>query len=227
MIAAYLDAAEKWDIIYPSLAITTLGKFGVNMTAPAGSDSKKLALLAVRRGVDTASAMGIPMIMIPSFFDDEMKTDSDLRETAECLKYACDYAAAKNIVISTENLLSAEATLELIDLVGKDALKVYFDTQNYKLFMKYNTQEIFTRLLPYICQIHVKDGLDCLSGALLGDGTADYDDMVRLIRASDYSGWIVSENYYDQSPLNKQSEDAFALLKEDANRLRTSFCDGK
>ena len=222
MIKIYMEQAEKWEITYPSMAITTLGKFGVQMTATQGTVGKQLAYMAIKKAIDTCDEMGIPLIMVPSFFDDRIKDEKDMEETVTCLKYAVDYADKKNITISTEAVLDAEKTIELIDRVGGNKLKVYFDTQNYKLFGNCNTVETFNQLLPYIAEIHVKDGNTRVSQTLLGDGMFEVKEIADAIKASNYSGWIMSENYYDthMAPL---SDDSFGMMAEDARRVKEFF----
>lgn len=218
---AYLEASQQWGIEYPSIAVNALCKYG--MINPVRSKKREIAMMAISRAIDTAHALNIPLVQLPSFEDGEIKTEEDFINAAQCLKFACEYAGEKGIKIGTENLLSVEENLKMLETVGCDNLKVYFDTQNYFLFKGYNTVKMFEELVPYICEIHVKDGNGHMSGSLLGHGNAGFYEIVEAIKKHNYSGWIQLENYYDQEPLSMENEDPYTLLKEDIKILKDAL----
>ena len=78
-------------------------------------------------------------------------------------------------------------------------------------------------LLPYICQVHVKDGYEFdvePSGALLGEGATGFYKTIDKLREYEYTGWLISENFYDRGPISQLSEDPVALMKKDYQVLR-------
>ncbi|MDQ7864993.1 TIM barrel protein [Peribacillus frigoritolerans] len=158
------------------------------------------------------------------FLDGEIKTEEDFQRVVECLKFACDKCEGSEIIIATENLLSIEENKRLFKEVNRQNLKLYFDTQNYYLNREYNTVEMVKELYPYICEVHVKDGNNALSGALF---RARRHKLFRNVKSfkkkKNYTGWVHLENYYDQKPLSDSSEDPLALLEQDVEILKAAI----
>lgn len=219
MQEAYLEAAEKWGITFPSLNVLELINIGMNN--PKGSEEEKVSLDAIYKGIDAAKEMSIPLVMLPSFFKGEIKTDEDFYNTAECVKHACEYAGRKDIGIGYESTLSAEENLKMLEVVGSENLKLYYDSQNLFLLRGYDQAKIFSQLADYIVkEIHIKDGDGYMGGSLLGKGKSGFSKTIDEIKANDYSGWILLENNYDQEPLCGEGDNPYELLREDVNTLR-------
>lgn len=219
---AYLEFSEKYHVTITSLAVRELDRFG--MTRPDDSSEKEIVMEAIMKSIEIANSMGIPMIMLPSFEDGEIKTEVDFNRVIDCLKAACDEAEKYNIIVATENLLSIKETNQLFERVNKPNLKLYFDTQNYYLRRNYDVASMARELFPYIYEVHVKDGKDGhLSGALLGEGDSGYYETIEVLKRQGYQGWIHLENYYDQKPLSQQSSDPIHLLKKDISILKQSI----
>jgi len=216
---AYLEFGKEFGISFPSIAIPELDNF--SMLAPEGSRDREIANKAIRKAIETAEAMKISLVMIPSFNKSEIKTEADFEQAVDCLQNACDYAKNKGIIIGTENLLSVNDVKLLFKKVNRSNLKLYFDTQNYSLNKGYNTAEMLELLISYICEVHVKDGKNGdLSGALLGKGDANFYNSMKVLKKYNYSGWIILENYYDQEPLSLQNNSLVELLKQDIETLK-------
>ncbi|WP_342514881.1 sugar phosphate isomerase/epimerase family protein [Sporosarcina sp. FSL K6-1522] len=218
---AYLEYAEKYGITISSLAVRELDNYG--MTRKDGTPEKEIVLKAISKSIEIANAMRIPIVMLASFEDGEIKTEQDFNTVVDCLKKACEEAEQYNLIIATENLLSIEENKRLFKLVNKPNLKLYFDTQNYYLRKNYNTANMVRELFPYICEVHVKDGANgYLSGALLGEGDSGFFETMKVLKEKKFDGWIHLENYYDQQPLSLQGEDPMELLKKDILTLENT-----
>lgn len=217
---AYLELAEEFGITYPSIAITELDNF--SMTHPISVKEMEIANTAINKAIEAAEAMKIPIVMIPSFERSNIKTEEDFDNAINVLKRACEYAQDKGIIIATENLLPVDKIFELFEKVNYSNLKLYFDTQNHYLHKGYNIPKMLEELMSLICQIHVKDGKNSdLSGALLGEGETGFYKSMEVIKKSNYSGWVISENYYDREPLSLQNEDPIELIKQDVKTLKS------
>lgn len=219
---AYLEANEKWGISYPSIAVNALCNYG--MTNPPNTKKGEIALITIRKGIETAEALKIPIVQLPSFFDGEIKSEEDFKHVVNCLKFSCDYAMERGVIIGTENVLSVDDNKRLIKEVGFSNLKIYFDLQNHYFFKGYKIPEVLRELAPYICEVHAKDGKSGqLSGALLGKGDVDFFKSVEVLKEIKYKGWINLENYYDRKPINRGDKDPFELIKEDIKVLKKAF----
>jgi sugar phosphate isomerase/epimerase len=215
---AYREAGEEWGIEYPSIAINALCVYG--MTNPENSEKREIAITAIHKGIDAAESLKIPIVQLPSFKDGAIENETGFQLAAKCIRLACEYAQDKGIIIGTENVLSAEDNLRLLNEVGHANLKIFFDTQNPYLIKKYQVLEMIQKFGRHICEVHVKDGNDVMSGALLGKGESGFSQSIAALKEIGYTGWIHLENYYNRKPLNSGNEDPFEFLKQDIETLR-------
>ncbi|MFP7223924.1 sugar phosphate isomerase/epimerase family protein [Priestia filamentosa] len=219
---AYLESAKQYNISFPSIAVRELDNYG--MTRPDGSVEKQIAMEGIMKALKAAEAMEIPVVMLPSFLDGEIKTEEDFNRVVNCLIKVCDEALDRNVIVATENLLSIEENKRLFELVNRPNLRLYYDTQNYYLNKKYNQAELADELFSSICEFHVKDGRnDDLSGALLGTGDSGFFDTMKVFMDKGYTGWINIENYYDRKPLSLTNEEPITLIKKDIEILRKTI----
>ena len=58
------------------------------------------------------------------------------------------------------------------------------------------------------------------SGALLAEGDTGFYKTIDKLREYEYTGWLISENFYDRGPISQLSEDPVALMKKDYQVLR-------
>jgi 2-epi-5-epi-valiolone 7-phosphate 2-epimerase len=215
---AYLEAGKAYGISFPSIAVRELDEFSML------DEQNNTASLAINTAIEAAEAMKIPIVLIPNFEKSEIKTENDFNNAVEVLRKMCNYAIDKKITIATENLLSVEEMQKLFNKVNCPNLKLYFDTQNHFLHKGYDMPSMLKKLFPLVCEVHVKDGKDKdLSGALLGEGDTDFFGSMEVLKKNNYSGWIITENYYDLKPLSLKNNDPLKLIKKDLNTLKTIF----
>ncbi len=219
---AYLKAADEFGVAFPSIAVRTTDYY--SMMAPEGSEDRETVMTAIEKAIDAAAAMNIPLVMIPQFVKSAITTESDFQCVVNTLKKVCEDAAEKGVTIATENLLHVEELHRLFEEVDRKNLKLYFDTQNYYLNKDYDTPSLIDPFMPYICEVHVKDGKNKdLSGALLGTGDTNFYQSMEKLLSLEYDGWFVSENYYDQPPLNLINDDPSELIRQDIEILKKAL----
>jgi sugar phosphate isomerase/epimerase len=220
---AYLEAAAKYGIQYTSIDCNELDAY--NMVAPKGFTERAIAFKTIIAAIDAAAAMKIPNVMVQSFKASALETEQDIERAIKVLRQISDYALEKgDITIGLENLLSVEDLLRVIDEVGNPNVKIYFDTQNYYLDSKVNVAAMVESLISHICQVHVKDGYEAdiePSGALLGQGDTGFFDTIAELRRCGYSGWLISENFYDRGPIGKLSDDPIELIAKDFQVMKS------
>ena len=219
---AYLEAAEKFGITYTAIACNELDNY--NMVARKGYKDRTIALQTIISAIDAAAVMGIPIVMVQSFMASAIETEQDFKRAVNVIKYVSEYAGNKGaITIGIENLLSIDDLTRLIEEVNSPNLKIYFDTQNYYLHERADVAAMVKPLVSYICQVHVKDGYEFdvePSGALLGEGASGFYKTIDELKKYEYSGWLISENFYDRGPISRLSEDPVELMKKDFQVLK-------
>jgi sugar phosphate isomerase/epimerase len=220
---AYLEAAQQYGITYTAIACNELDVY--SMVAPKGYPERGIAMRTITSAIDAAAAMNIPIVMVQSFKASAIETEQDFARAVNVIRYASQYALDKgDITIGVENLVSMEGLLRLLEEVGTPNVKIYFDTQNYYLDQKVDVAAMVKPLAPYICEVHVKDGYDAdvePSGALLGQGTTGFYQTIDELKKCNYTGWLISENFYDRGPNSTLSEDPVELMLKDYHVLQS------
>lgn len=192
---AYVQAAESVGVSITGVAIGDLDIFG--MTAPDGSPSARKCWNAIRRAIDGALAMRVPLVYLSSFEDGEIRSQADLERTATVIARACEYAQGEKITIATENTLGAADQRRLVQMVGDKRVRVLIDTLNPILWGFY-TPELINDLWDLMCdQVHVKDGTDGQMGnAPLGAGMGHVRESLEVLHAREFRGYLILENEY-------------------------------
>ncbi len=199
----YVKAAKESGIKLTTLAANT---FCDNTVCGENRDEKFIDEID-NILVETASAMGIKMLQIPSFVNSYINTVKEIETTATHLKSLCKLAAGSGITVCTENALNAHEALHLLNLVQEDNLKIIYDTANpYWLGGGKNGPEILKATLPHVCEVHLKDvAFNKEEGKQkfieLGKGEVEFMESVEILKKSNFSGWIHNENEYSVKEL--------------------------
>ena len=106
-------------------------------------------------------------------------------------------------------------------------LYAFYDTQNYDAFSDLDQVEMVRALQPYMgTQFHVKDGAGTTSNRMVGEGTGKVFETMKYIRDKGFSGWVISENFYDKLPIRLRNEsDQMAVSAEDLAVIRRAMED--
>jgi sugar phosphate isomerase/epimerase len=140
--------------------------------------------------IDAMADMNIQQVLLAFFGNGDMKKQPEHQKIViEKLKALAPKAAAKNKILAVESYLNAEEHLKLLEAVGSNSVKVYYDEQNM-LTMNYPVYEDLELLLKEkaISQIHFKE-----YGALLGQGKIDFNKIKALLEKYGYYDWVVAE----------------------------------
>lgn len=218
-----LEEAKRHEIEFPSLALDDLNVHG--FVEGRNGAHGKIAYDTMRLGVETAAAMGIGTIMIPNFFDNLVVEKRHAENTVEALAFCCDLAAKQGITVASESALDPERHLDILDQVDRPNLGVFFDSMNYRFFEDFDQISVLERLYPrMVPQLHVKDGVDALSGSLLGEGGMDFFAQAKWLMDKHFSGWVILENYHSKPPIMTSVDmDQLESLKSDMRIMKKAF----
>jgi len=166
--------------------------------------------------IDAAKDLGIPTILVAFFGKGDLQSDKKIKEhefatVVQRLKAAAPQAQAAGVTLAVENLLSAEQNLRLLDAVGSDAIRLYYDVFNIGKSMGYDVPAEILRLKGRIAQIHFKNG-----PKYLDEDKPFFETAAAAIKAIDYRGWIVLET---SSP----SKNGVADARRNGNFARSLF----
>ena len=219
---AYLEASDRWGIELHAIAMNDLCINGI--TSSSDFKKREIAKNTIISCIKSAEALKVPIVYFPSMFNSDIENEEDFQLTVDGFKQACRYAEDKGIVVCTENLLSAEDNLRLLNQVDCKNLKILFDTQNPYYQKGFYVPDMIRKLKDNILEVHVKDGQDQgLSSSLLGKGKTDFYESIKAFKEINYSGWLTLENYYFKEPLRNLNDNPFELLKQDTEILKDAL----
>jgi len=140
--------------------------------------------------LEAMAEMEVKQVLIPFFGNADLTQHQDhLLLVIEKFKRLAPVAESTKKILAVESYLSAEDHIKLIDAVGSDAVKVYYDTLN----SRHKGYDIFREMellgaKKLISEIHFKDE------KRLGEGEIDFTRVCTILEKADYEGWLVVES---------------------------------
>lgn len=164
---------------------------GLFNDCPLASDPRAAAWL--QQGVDGARGVGAKTILLAFFGKGDLLEGSRVNEevfsaAARRIKAAAGYARDAGVTLAIENFLSAEQNLHLLDRIGEEGVKLYYDVYNTGKTKKYDSPAEIRRLKGLIAQVHYKNG-----GAFLDADEAHFRGVSEALKEIGYGGWITLE----------------------------------
>ncbi len=179
----YLNASRNTAVKISSIAL------GVLNNIPYKSDPRTEEW--VWDSVDTAKNLGVKVVLLAFFSKNDLRNDdAGKKEVVNRLKKVAPHAEKNGIILGIESYLSADEHSEIIDKVGSEHVKVYYDFRN-TADAGYDTIAEFKKLgKEMICELHMKE-----NGFLLGKGTLDWAAIGKAIYDSGFygDGWMQIE----------------------------------
>lgn len=179
----FLDAAKKTEMEFSSLA---MGLFNGQPFARTGD-----AEIWVLDCLDAMKELDVDQVLMAFFGEGELRgKPEDQKSTIEKLKRLAPQAEKLGKVLAIETYLNAEDHLRIIDAVGSDAVKIYYDVQN----MTNMGYDIFAEIellgkKKLISQVHLKDDKKRLE-----DSSIDLKRVRKALDAVEYNNWLVVES---------------------------------
>lgn len=180
---------------------------------PLASDPRGPAWLD--QCIDGAAAVGAQVILVAFFGKGSLKDGQGLKKAdadvvVQRLKDAAPKAKEKGVILGIENTISAQDNLAILDRIGSDAVKIYYDIFNLT-GQGYDAPAEIRLLKDRIAIFHFKNG-----GDYLETGKVKFEPSVAAIQEIGYKGWIVLET-------SNPSKDAVADTRRNADYVRKLF----
>lgn len=175
---------QETGILIPSIAM------GLLNDAPLASEPR--AINWILDTIDSAKELNAKVILLAFFGKGDLRDKNTLKnnEVAEVinrLRECAPKAKEKGIILGIENTLSAQQNMEILEKIGSDACKIYYDVGN-STYNGYDVPAEIRMLKDKICQIHFKDG-----AFYLGKGKVKMEPVAEAIKEINYKGWFVLE----------------------------------
>jgi L-ribulose-5-phosphate 3-epimerase len=199
---------KETGLVIPSIMMSLLNQngFAIDPRAPAW----------IEQTIDGAKVLGAKTILVAAFGKTSLLDENrqlkkaDVDVTVERLKAAAPRAKAAGVSLALENILNAQQNAEIIERVGSDAVKVYYDVGN-TTNQGYDAPAEIRFLKDRIASFHFKD-----NPHFLGEGKVPFEAVADAMREINYSGWIILET-------NSPSKDPVADAKRNAEFIRKLF----
>lgn len=146
----------------------------------------------VEQCIDAAKDLGATGMLVPFFGQAHLLQGKEWKKDAfdalvGRLKALAPKAETAGVCLGIECSLSARQYLELLDQVGSEAVKAYYDIGN-STNAGFDVPADLRALKGRLCMIHFKDG-----PSYLGEGKVKMEPVAEAIKAIGYQGWIVLE----------------------------------
>ena len=141
--------------------------------------------------IDAMVEMNIDQTLVPFFSNADMNERKEHQPlVVEKFKHLAPVAEKKKKILAIESYLSAEEHVKMIESIGSNAVKVYYDVRNSwnKNYDIYREMELLGKN-KLISQIHFKE--DRLR---LGEGGIDFNKVCEIMDKIGYTGWIIVES---------------------------------
>lgn len=167
----------------------------------------------VREGIEITRKLDARILMLVFFGKCAVNGPGEMGVVATALRELAPEAKRAGVVLGFENTLSAQDQARVLDRVGSDAVKAYYDAGNATNLGGFDAPaEIRFLGRDRICQFHLKDK------GYLGEGKVDMPAVLRAIADIGFQGYGVLET---SSP----SGDVEADLRKNFDYLRRIAAD--
>ncbi len=160
-----------------------------------------------RRCIDTASAIGVPLVTAHLGFIPSDTTDPDYGSILAAVDDLALYGRARGVQLGLET--GQETAEELLTFIARLTVPVgvNFDGANFVAYGIQDPHIALELLRPHLVGVHVKDYTHPISRELLGrpcplgEGAARVLDTIALLATSGYSEPIILETYDGADPI--------------------------
>ena len=139
--------------------------------------------------VDAAKALAVRVVLLAFFDKGDLRGDSaGQAEVIRRLKTVAPRAEKNAVILGIESWLNAAGLMRILDAVGSQAVRVYYDLANSTRMGYDALAEIRQLGRGRICEFHAKE-----NGFLLGQGRIDFPAVRKALDAIEYTGWLQIE----------------------------------
>jgi len=182
----YKEQMQQTGLVVPSLMV------GILNSAPLASDPRGPSWL--EQSIDAARDLGAKVILVAFFSKGDLldadgkvkKQDVDV--VVQRLRDAAPRAKKAGVILAIENTLPATENIRILDRIGHDSVKVYYDVFNTGVSKGYNVPAELRLLKHRVAQVHFKNGPQYLE-----DRKGYFEPIVAALKDIKYNGWIVLE----------------------------------
>jgi L-ribulose-5-phosphate 3-epimerase len=138
-----------------------------------------------------------------------------------------DAAEAAGVVVALEIhgdiMASSDVTIPLLEKIGRDSVKVNYDTANVEFYSGDLAVDDLPKITPYLAHVHLKDttgGKGNWNFPAIGDGSVDFARVLSILGDAGYSGPYSVEIEFQGEPWPPLAEVDAAMRRSYENLSR-------
>ncbi len=167
------------------------------------------AVLAENRNVvftllDNMTYIGAKVLEIPILDSASIRTVEEENDCKEFIEEICSEASVRKLEVSIESDYMPEKLASFIHRIGRDNLKVTYDSGNSS-GLGYDHQQELRILGTLVGNVHIKDRIRGGGTVPLGTGSADFDCVFRSLKEVGYSSSLILEAARGQEGREKEN----------------------
>ena len=145
------------------------------------------------KAVQWAAAYGIPLVNTAvGGHQSAGENEAAFLEHVGALADAADEAGVVvALEIHGDIMASSDLTIPLIEKIGRDSIKVNYDTANVEFYSGERAVDDLPKITSQLAHVHLKDtagGKGNWDFPAVGDGTVDFRRVLEILRDAGYSG---------------------------------------
>ena len=176
--------------------------------------------MELMRGSDFGAMLGVTQIATHVGFIPEQPTSAEFHSLVCAIRYVANYCRENGQSFLFETGQETPVTLlRVIEELDTDNVGINMDTANLILYGKANSADAVTVFGKYVMDTHIKDGFYPTDGKHLGkevkvgDGLANIPEVVKRLRAVNYTGNYIIEREIKGEQQQKDIVETLAYLK--------------
>ncbi|MCC5931723.1 MAG: sugar phosphate isomerase/epimerase [Cyclobacteriaceae bacterium] len=222
----YIELGRRHNIAFHSVAAGSILNRIPLKTEPQSA-------VYVIDALEAAKALGADNILIAFFGNGDLRLQNpngefrDLKDgeyssyeldgraidrVVEVLQQIAPRAEDMGVALGLENTLTAKQNLEIIERIGSEMAKVYYDVGNSTRFGYNPPEEIRLLGTRHICEVHIKDPGTPLLGS--SEGIVDMKACAEALKGIGYNKWYVLETSGRKDQFLEDTQSNVAFVKE-------------
>ena len=173
--------------------------------ASGNAEHREAGREIIRNAIEACAIIGASVILVPFFGTAALKSEEQTQRLIDEMRGLSPVAEERGVCLALETSLEAPQLARVVESIGSDLVKVYFDTGNTASKGLDVVREI-TALGGLIAQVHVKDH----PSRTLGEGDIDFAEALAALEDTGFDGYLVLETpSLDDSVVSASSNLAF------------------
>ena len=94
-------------------------------------------------------------------------------------------------------MASSDVTIPLIEKIGRDSVRVNYDTANVEFYSGDQAVDDLPKITPYLAHVHLKDttgGKGNWNFPAIGDGTVDFGRVLEILERGGLHGAVLGRD---------------------------------